>query len=105
MHQMTVQELKSRFDAGSAPVILDVREPWEYELCAIPDSRHIPMNTIPARLADLDPDNEIVVVCHHGARSQMVAQYLERQGFKHLHNLAGGVAAWAQHIDPSMRQY
>lgn len=102
---MTVQELKHRIDAGAPPVILDVREPWEYALCALPGSQHIPMGQIPERLAELDRDAEIVVVCHHGARSQMTAQYLGAHGFAHLHNLTGGVDAWAQYIDRSMQQY
>lgn len=87
------------------PVLLDVREDWEVELCSLPGIRHLPMQQVPAALADLDPLAEMVVICHHGVRSQQVAMFLERQGFSALHNLSGGVAAWADEVDPSMRRY
>jgi rhodanese-related sulfurtransferase len=88
-----------------APVLIDVREPWETEICKIRDSISIPMNTIEDRYALLNPDVETVVICHHGARSMQVALFLERSGFKKLHNLAGGVDAWARQIDPAMSVY
>lgn len=105
MERMSVQELKTRLDQGRRPVILDVREPWEYGICALPDSTHIPMGQITQRAKELNKDDEIVVVCHHGSRSAFVAQYLQQQGFSRLYNLEGGVSAWAQYIDPQMRQY
>ena len=92
-------------DSRPQPVLLDVREAWELEQCRIVNSQHIPMNLIPSRCAELDPDSEIVVVCHHGGRSMQVAMFLERQGYGKLYNLAGGVEAWACEVDPTMRRY
>ena len=105
--QITPAALKQRLDDKSrpAPVLLDVREPWEVEICSIPQSMNIPMNTVPDRAAELDPAAEIVVICHHGGRSQQVALFLERQGFGNLHNLAGGVHGWALSVDPDMPTY
>lgn len=91
--------------ARPAPLLLDVREPWEYALCSLPESQLMPMQTVPARMQELEPDNEIVVICHHGMRSMQVAMFLERAGFSALFNLTGGVAAWAQAVDPSMHRY
>lgn len=106
MQSMTVRELKARLDAsGGKPLILDVRENWETRLCALPNSTFISMGQIPARIADLDAEREIVVVCHHGVRSLQVAYYLANQGFKKLYNLQGGVDAWAREIDPAMHKY
>lgn len=87
------------------PLLLDVREPWEYQTCHIEGASLMPMNTVPARMAELDRDAETVVVCHHGGRSQQVAMYLERNGFSKLYNLQGGVNAWADQVDPAMNRY
>lgn len=87
------------------PVLLDVREPWEFELCRIADSVHIPMHLIPIRCDELDPSRDIVVICHHGGRSMQVAMFLERKGFGSVLNLSGGVEAWAGEVDSSMRRY
>ena len=89
----------------TAPLLLDVREEWEFELCHIAGAQLMPMQTIPGRLGELDPDGEIVVICHHGMRSMNVARFLEGQGFTAIHNLVGGVAAWAEEVDPAMRRY
>lgn len=103
---MSVQELKQRLDAGDPPQrLLDVREPWEVQLCALPDITHIPMGAVPACLNELDPDEEIVVVCHHGVRSYQVAYWLQAQGFTNVINLQGGVDAWAKNIDSQMATY
>ncbi|MDB5990535.1 MAG: sulfurtransferase [Herbaspirillum sp.] len=88
-----------------APVLLDVREPWEFEKCSIADSVPIAMNTIPARMQELDPDAAIVCICHHGARSMQVAAFLERQGFTNITNLTGGIHAWALQVDPAVAVY
>lgn len=107
MQQIRAPQLAAWLADGSRPqpVLLDVREAWELEQCRLENSRHIPMNLIPARCNELDPDSEIVVVCHHGGRSMQVAMFLERQGFGKLYNLAGGVEGWACEIDPTMRRY
>jgi rhodanese-related sulfurtransferase len=88
-----------------APLLLDVREPWEFEKCRIADSLPIAMNTIPARMQELDPEAAIVCICHHGARSMQVAAFLERQGFTNVTNLTGGIHAWAQQVDPTVAMY
>lgn len=107
MQNITAANLKAWLDDASRkqPVLLDVREPWETDICKIEGSTLVPMNTIPARAAELDRDAETVVICHHGGRSLQVAMFLERQGFARVHNLAGGVAGWAAGVDPSMATY
>lgn len=88
-----------------SPVLLDVREPWEFETCRIKDSMPLPMRTIPARLGELDEDAPIVCICHHGARSMQVAHFLEQHGFTEVMNLTGGVDAWSRQVDPTMPRY
>lgn len=87
------------------PFLLDVREPWEFDTCRIDGATLMPMQTIPARIDDLDEDAEIVCICHHGARSLQVAAFLERHGFGKVSNLTGGVHAWALQVDGSMPTY
>lgn len=91
--------------AREKPLLLDVREPWEFERCHIEGSQLVPMREIPASAATLDPDRRIVVICHHGVRSAQVAMFLERSGFGNVINLQGGVAAWAERVDPRMARY
>jgi len=107
IRQISPQELKKWLadDARPQPVLLDVREPWEFGVCRIEGAQHIPMRTIPLRLSELDRNAELVVICHHGARSYQVAMFLERQGFGNLYNLYGGVAGWAREVDPAMPTY
>jgi rhodanese-related sulfurtransferase len=92
-------------ESRAKPVLLDVREPWEFQTCHIAGSVPIPMNTIPARMQELDEDATIVCICHHGARSMSVASFLERNGFTQVINLTGGVHAWAQQVDGTMPTY
>ena len=87
------------------PLLLDVREGWEYELCHLPESQHIPMHLVPTRCNELPNDREIVVICHHGGRSMQVAMFLEHKGFTTVHNLMGGVDAWANQVDCNLRRY
>jgi rhodanese-related sulfurtransferase len=87
------------------PVLLDVREPWEFQTCHIAGSVPIPMNSIPERLQELEEDAPIVCICHHGARSMSVAAFLERNGFTQVTNLTGGVHAWALQVDNAMPTY
>jgi rhodanese-related sulfurtransferase len=87
------------------PLLLDVRENWEFETCRIAGSTQIPMNTIPARMQELDDDAEIVCICHHGTRSAAVAAFLERNGFSRITNLTGGIHAWAVQVDSAMPTY
>jgi rhodanese-related sulfurtransferase len=101
---MTVQELKQRRDAGEDIFILDVREPYEYQIANIGGTL-IPMNQVPQRLAEIDRDREIVVQCRSGARSQRVAEFLAAQGYPNVKNLAGGILAWSDQIDPTVQKY
>ena len=99
------EELSERLKRGERPLILDVREPEEIAIASFPGAQHIPMGEIPSRVAELDPDQETVVVCHHGIRSAQVAMYLARQGFDHVLNLTGGIDAWSEDADPSTPRY
>ena len=107
VQQITPQQLQERLsDAAAAmPLLLDVREPWEFQICHLPGSLLMPMQTVPTRLAELNPDADTVVICHHGARSMQAAMFLERAGFARLYNLSGGVDAWARTVDASMPVY
>ncbi|NRR29137.1 sulfurtransferase [Oxalobacteraceae bacterium] len=107
MQHLTAPELAAWLaDAGRpAPFLLDVRENWEFETCQIAGSTLMPMNSIPARIDDLDEEAEIVCICHHGARSLQVAAFLERNGFGKVINLTGGIHAWAVNVDPAMPKY
>ncbi len=102
--QMSVQEFKRRRDAGDDVFLLDVREPFEYQIAQI-GGHLIPLNDLPDRVDELDPAKEIVVQCKSGGRSQRAAEFLAKNGFAKLHNLAGGITAWANEIDPSVRKY
>ena len=82
-----------------------MREPWEWEAARIEGSQHIPMREVPARLAEIDPESEVVAICHHGGRSQQVAMFLEKNGFSKVHNLQGGVDAWSRTVDPAVPLY
>jgi rhodanese-related sulfurtransferase len=90
---------------SAVPLLLDVREPWEFAHCRLPGAVLMPMASVPARYLELDREQPTVVICHHGMRSAQVCLFLEQQGFTRLINLAGGVAAWASEVDPAMAQY
>ena len=107
MRSLTVRELADWLADGAraAPLLLDVREDWEWETCRIDRSVQMSMNTIPARIDDLDTDATIVCLCHHGMRSMQVAVFLERNGFTDVLNLTGGIHAWAVQVDDTMARY
>lgn len=107
MQHMTAPELAARLadSAAEQPLLLDVRENWEFATCHIAGSTQIPMHLVPIRANELPDDREIVCICHHGARSMQVASFLERNGFDKVTNLTGGVHAWAVQVDPSMPKY
>ena len=95
-----------RGDASrEAPVLVDVREPWEFELCRIDGSLLVPLGQLKGRLDELPRERELVLVCHSGRRSQHAALLLEQAGFAHVQNLAGGVERWAVDVDPTMKRY
>jgi sulfur-carrier protein adenylyltransferase/sulfurtransferase len=102
---MTVLELKERMDRGDAPMIVDVREPGEFEICRIPGAILIPMSQLPSRLGELDPSQEIVLQCKVGGRSASATAYLKRAGFARARNLTGGILAWIDQVDPSQPKY
>lgn len=106
MKQTSPTELNQRLQSGEpAPLLLDVREPHEFKHCHIAGSVNLPMAQVFANIAQLDPQRETVVICHHGMRSAQIANFLISHGFTGVSNLTGGVAAWAGQVDPSMPTY
>jgi rhodanese-related sulfurtransferase len=105
--QLTAAELAALLNAaeGEKPAILDVREPWEWQLARIEGSVHLPMRDVPARLDEIDKTHPTVVICHHGMRSLQVVAFLQQQGFANLHNLAGGIDAWSREVDQGVPLY
>jgi adenylyltransferase/sulfurtransferase len=106
--QISVKELKSRLDSKEARndnfLLLDVREPYEFQIAQI-GGKLIPQNDVQARIGELDPKQEIIVHCRSGARSQKIAELLKANGFERVSNVAGGILAWADEIDPSVQKY
>lgn len=106
MRHMGVEQLKAWLGAQPGPVeLLDVREPWEYQVCRIEGSRLVPLSQLPSRVGELDPARTTVVICHHGVRSLRAAAWLEHGGFADVVNLSGGIDAWARTVDPDMAVY
>ncbi len=108
MRKFTANELHAYLqEAEDRPLLLDVREPWEFQTCHIEGSELLPMGRIASEAGQrLDPNRETVVICHHGIRSMAVARFLEREfDFSNVINLSGGVAAWARDVDPHMPSY
>ncbi len=104
--EFSPKQLKEHLDQTTQqPLLLDVREPWEFERCHIANSTLIPMRQIPSVLQDYDPDEEIVVICHHGIRSRAVANYLAQHDYSKVINLSTGIDGWAKDIDNSMPIY
>ena len=109
MRQVAVKDLAAMCADAAAPVLLDVREPWEVKLAAIriegAGIQHIPMGEIADRLDEIDRARPVVCICHHGVRSAQVVAFLARNGFDPVYNLAGGVEAWAVQVDASVPRY
>ena len=104
--EITVDQLKSQLASPAPPLILDVREPWEAEAASIPGSKLMPMGEVPGRaFTELDEDQPIAVLCHHGARSLSVASWLRTQGFENAQSVAGGIDLWSRVIDPTIPRY
>jgi rhodanese-related sulfurtransferase len=103
--EVSVQELKRRIDAGEQFQLLDVREPWEIALASLPGSIHIPLGQLPARLAELQTDSDLIVMCKSGGRSRRATELLLARGFDRAANLTGGIEAWAEEIDPDLPTY
>jgi len=107
MKNLSVQELSAWLadDGREKPLLLDVREPWEYARCRIDGSELVPMQAIGQQMSTFAPERDVVCICHHGGRSMHVAMFLERQGFASVFNLTGGVDAWARQVDMAMPTY
>ena len=104
--EITPEDFLKRRSEPNPPLLLDVREPWEFATAQLPDSTLIPMGEITSRAhAELDPDQPIVVLCHHGARSLSVTMWLRNQGFDHAQSLAGGIDHYSRTIDPTIPRY
>ena len=104
--EITVTEAKQRYDAApDRTMIIDVREPYELEICRIPEATHIPMRQIPETMDQLPRDKHLLVLCHAGMRSRRVTEYLRACGFTAVSNIAGGIDAWARELAPDMRRY
>lgn len=107
MRQLTVHELHTMLaePLPARPRLLDVREPWEFQVAHIDGSELVPMQEIPHKVDELDRSHPTVVICHHGRRSLQVIAFLERMGFQNLHNLQGGIDAWARQVDNRVPLY
>lgn len=106
MQDLTPTALKTYLDTADVdPILLDVREAWEFQLVHLPHSVHHPLGQMPEVVSQLDPNQEVVVICHHGIRSMHAAIFLERSGFGRVINLKGGIDAWARELDPNMAVY
>jgi sulfur-carrier protein adenylyltransferase/sulfurtransferase len=105
--EITVSELKSRLDRGEPVTIVDVREPYEWEIANLGGygARLIPLAELDERLDELDPSEEIVVQCRSGNRSGQAVRYLRGKGFARTHNLKGGILAWSDEVDPTIPKY
>jgi rhodanese-related sulfurtransferase len=107
VHQLSARELADWLagEDRQPPLLLDVREPWEMQICRLQGATAMPMRSVPERVAELAPEQPVVVICHHGVRSLQVALYLARLGFSQVYNLQGGMAAWADQVDPQTARY
>lgn len=103
--QIDPRELKQRLDRGDALLLVDVREPWEYEICRIEGARLIPLGTLPASVAAIEQAEDVVLYCHRGMRSLDAATWLRAQGVERARSLAGGIERWATEIAPSVPRY
>jgi rhodanese-related sulfurtransferase len=107
IREITPAQLAARLNAGEAVYLLDVRQPDEHHLAALPNSKLIPLNQLMARITEVDapPGVPIVVYCHHGVRSRMAAQAVAQAGHGEVYSLAGGIEAWSIEVDPRVPRY
>src|SRR5579859_1511282 len=103
--EMSAAELKRRLDAGEVPVLIDVRHPEEHAVCRLPGSRLLPLDQLFAAPEELDPEEELVLYCHHGIRSLNAAMFLRSRGFTRAKSLAGGIDGWSLSVDASVPRY
>lgn len=105
-YEITAEEVKGKLDAGESFMLLDVRERWEFETANISSAKLMPMGEVPSRAhQELDPDDHIVVVCHHGVRSMNVTVWLRQQGFEKAQSMRGGIDAWSRRVDQKVPVY
>lgn len=103
--QQPPRDVAARLDSDDPPFLLDVREPSERQLASIDAAHHIPMGDVAGRLDEISRDRDVVVHCHHGGRSQQVAELLKRQGYERVANLDGGIDRWSTDVDPEIPRY
>ena len=105
-YEITPEEVKAKRDAEESFTLLDVREPWEFETARIDGATLIPMGDVPARAHhELDPEDHLVVLCHHGVRSMNVTVWLRQQGFERVQSMRGGIDAWSKRVDDKVPTY
>lgn len=105
-YEISVEDVKAKVNAGDSFTLLDVREPWEFETARIAGAKPMPMGDVSSRAhQELDPDDHIVVVCHHGVRSMNVTVWLRQQGFENAQSMRGGIDAWSRRVDEKVPKY
>lgn len=105
-YEIAPEEVKSKLDAGESFVLLDVREPWEFETSKLEGAKLMPMGDVPSRAhQELDPEEHVVVICHHGVRSMNVTAWLRQQGFEKAQSMRGGIDAWSRIVDRNVPVY
>lgn len=105
VQELSVEDLKARIDAGEQPLVIDVREGWELDISKVAFAQHVPMGQVPDRVGEFNANTPIIVMCRSGGRSLQVARFLESHGFRSVSNLTGGILAWGERINPSLRPY
>ena len=105
MKEITTVQLKAMLESPMPPLVLDVREEWEWQRAHVDAARLLPMASVPDHLDELDRGRDLVVMCHHGGRSRQIVLFLEQQGYDRAINLRGGIDAWSREVDPSVPLY
>jgi adenylyltransferase/sulfurtransferase len=103
--QISAKDVNDRIARGEKILLVDVREPWEYDLCRIPNAKLIPLGTLPANVTALMDAGEVICYCHHGMRSLDAAVWLRQQGVESAKSLAGGIERWSVEVDPQVPRY
>ena len=105
-YEITPEEVKRKLDSGESFTLLDVREPWEFKTARIDSAKLMPMGEVPSRAhQELDPEDHLVVLCHHGVRSMNVTVWLRQQGFERVQSMRGGIDAWSRQVDAKVPTY
>jgi len=103
--EIGARQLRAWLEEPSPPLVVDVREPWEVAICALPGSLNVPLGQLPQRVGDLPGDRPLVLLCHHGMRSMKATMWLRQRGFALASNLEAGIDGWARQVDPAMPTY